>query len=78
MISFDMEQGRADYRFDIEGCTYRASFLHFCQTIVWTNITLGVGDTIKLDRPMASQTPHESLIRNEVVNQLEQLELLDA
>jgi len=71
------DQGRTDYQFEIEGSQYKASFLHLFQTIVWTNLTLGVGNEITLNRPFASRTPHESLVRNEVVNQLEELELIN-
>ncbi|AHX01041.1 hypothetical protein HL13_gp81 [Dinoroseobacter phage DFL12phi1] len=72
----NIEQGCTDYTFEIGEHRFRASFLCHFQMIVWTNITTGVGDEIKLTRPFASKTPHESLVRNEVVNHLDELELL--
>lgn len=73
----NIEQGRTDYTFEIGENTFRASFLYHFQMIVWTNITTGIGDEIKLTRPFASKTPHESLVRNEVINHLDELGLLE-
>ena len=64
------QQNRHDILSNIEGTVYRISFLSLTQTIIYTAMDGTRGGTIKLQRPMASRHPQDSLLINEVVNHM--------
>jgi len=73
-----IEQDRVNYQFTIGGELFRASYLPFLKTIVFTQITHNHSEEAKMEagqfvltRRFINPTPHQSLVWNEVVNYLD-------
>ncbi|AWY09360.1 hypothetical protein vBRpoPV13_03 [Ruegeria phage vB_RpoP-V13] len=64
---------RQDHKLEIEGVTYRASYLRTVQKIVYTAMDGSTAGTVNILRPFASKTPAAFLIRNEVLNHIDHM-----
>lgn len=69
----DVSTDRQDHIVEIEGVTYRASYLRTVQKIVYTAMDGSTAGTVQINRPFASKTPAAFLIRNEVVNHIDHM-----
>ena len=69
-MSFNEQLARTDYSFESMGQRYRASLIHILNIIVYTNVSTGIGDKIKLEKPFPDTTPQVPVIRNEVLNHM--------
>jgi len=63
---------RHDVMIEHEGHTYRVSFLHRFQRIVYTRMDGMRAGEIKLTRPFASRTPNQMLLLNEIINHMDE------
>lgn len=62
---------RHDINIQHEGHTFRVSFLHMFQRIIYTRMDGKRAGEIVLDRPFASRTPNSMLLINEIINHMD-------